>query len=274
MLRAANESRTDSRLNVGNSSLEVNPSVKERARNWFRSLLYPGLDLHTRSRAALCVFWKTGARDVLDAGSGNCYFSWLAYKSGARVLALNIAAGQVKSAEKFLFDYKGVSRQKLTIKPMNLYDLPTVGKTFDEIICYEVLEHLVRDQEVVSQFYALLNPGGVLHLCSPFRLHPHHRVSDIELEENGGHVRTGYTEVEYRGLLEPLGFKIDKIVGLGSSGLYYADRVLRLIRNRFGDVFALPLFPFTLPFVYMNNLDPRMPFSLYVRAIKPPLTKD
>ena len=55
--------------------------------NIVRHVTYPGLDLHTRNRASLCQFWKTGERDVLDAGSGNGYFSWLAYKSGARVVA-------------------------------------------------------------------------------------------------------------------------------------------------------------------------------------------
>lgn len=38
-------------------------------KNAVRSLVYPGLDLHTRNRALLCRFWKTGPRDVLDAGS-------------------------------------------------------------------------------------------------------------------------------------------------------------------------------------------------------------
>jgi hypothetical protein len=46
-------------------------------KNIVRDLVYPGLDLHTRNRASLRRFWKTGARDVLDAGSGNGYFSWL-----------------------------------------------------------------------------------------------------------------------------------------------------------------------------------------------------
>jgi len=52
-----------------------------------RNFLYPGLDLHTRNRASLTRFWQRGPRDVLDAGCGNGYFSWLAIKP-ARVLSL------------------------------------------------------------------------------------------------------------------------------------------------------------------------------------------
>jgi len=54
--------------------------LSESIRNALRSLIYPGLDLHTRNRASLRRFWKTGLRDVFDAGSGNGYFSWLAYQ--------------------------------------------------------------------------------------------------------------------------------------------------------------------------------------------------
>jgi hypothetical protein len=36
-----------------------------------------------------------------------------------------------------------------------------------------------------------------------------------------------------------------------------------------GDVFALPLLPLALPFVWAATFDPPTPFSLYVRAEKP-----
>ena len=42
-----------------------------RLRLTLRNAVYPGLDLHTRHRAVLCRFWKTGRRDVLDAAAGN-----------------------------------------------------------------------------------------------------------------------------------------------------------------------------------------------------------
>ena len=71
-------------------------------RNRLRDLVYPGLDLHTRNRASLRRYWKPGPRDVLDAGSGNGYFAWLAYASGARVVAMNFEQAQVDKAREFL----------------------------------------------------------------------------------------------------------------------------------------------------------------------------
>lgn len=236
--------------------------------NWIRALVYPGLDLHTRNRAALCAFWRSGPRDVLDAGSGNGYFTWLAYASGARVVGISFDRRQVEKAREFLLGYKGADAGRLQFEERNLYDLVAEQRGFDEIICYEVLEHIRRDREVVAQFHRILRPGGALHLCCPYRLHPRHKAEILDAEESGGHVRAGYTEEDYRALLEPAGFRIDRIVGIGSHSVYIADKLLRTIRSRIGDLPVLPLLPLTLPFVWFAPINPPVPFSLYARAIK------
>jgi SAM-dependent methyltransferase len=239
-----------------------------RVFSWLRSLVYPGLDLHTRNRSSLCRFWRKGSRDVLDAGSGNGWFSWLAYRSGARVVALNIDPTQVEKARTFLLGFKGADPTRLSFEEYNLYNLSGETRTFDEIICYEVLEHIQNDERVVKELFRILRPGGVLHLCCPYRLHPRHQAENLDLNEAGGHVRHGYTEADYRRLLEPVGFNIKCVVGLGSQGVCNADTVLRTIRNNFGDWLALPLLPLALPFVWWSRLNPHVPFSIYAQALK------
>jgi len=236
---------------------------------WARIAIYPGLDLHTRNRASLRRYWRAGPRDVLDAGSGNGYFSWLAYRSGARVVALNIDPAQVAKARDFLIDHRGADPARLQFEQGNLYNLDREQRMFDEIICFEVLEHLRRDREVLGQFYRVLRPEGVLHLCCPNRLHPRHQAEVVDVAEAGGHVRPGYTLGEYRELLEPLGFEIERSVGIGPGLLYVADEGLRAIRNRVGDLAALPLLPLALPIVWFATENPPVPFSIYVAAKKP-----
>src|SRR5689334_15149548 len=131
-------------------------TLHRRVHCFMRSLVYPGLDLHTRNRASLCRFWKTGSRDVLDAGCGNGYFSWLAYKSGARVLALNFEAQQVRKAVEFLIGYLKSDPERLQFEQRNLYDLSKEVRAFDEIICYEVLDHIQADDAVLREFYRIL----------------------------------------------------------------------------------------------------------------------
>lgn len=233
-----------------------------------RDLIYPGLDLHTRNRATLSRFWKVGSRDVLDAGSGNGYQSWLAYKSGARVLGLTFAADQVEKSFQYLVSYKGADADRLCFKQRNLYSLDNEAQSFDEIICYETLEHIRDDRFVLREFHRLLRFGGVLHLCCPNSAHPRHQRELLDEQERGGHVRAGYTENDYKWLLSQTGFEIEQVIGIGSRRLYIADKLLRGIRNRWGDLFALPLLPFALPLVWLDPLNPPMPFSIYARAVK------
>lgn len=237
-------------------------------RTALRSLLYPGLDLHTRNRASLCRYWRRGPRRVLDAGCGNGYFSWLAYRSGATVVAINHDALQVRKAENLLFGYRGADPKRLRFRLGNLYELGDDEGGYDEIICYEVLEHLRRDHEMVRAFWRLLKPGGALHLCCPNRLHSRHLAEVLDMEERGGHVRPGYTIADYHTLLEPAGFQIDVTAGIGPRALYLADAVLRSIRNRFGDFAAIPFLPCALPFVWLAQMNPATPFSVYCRALK------
>jgi SAM-dependent methyltransferase len=238
-------------------------------RNILRNLVYPGLDLHTRNRASLCRYWKSGPRDVLDAGSGNGYFSWLAYQSGAKVVALNLEPTQVEKAREFLIGYRKADPARLKFEQYNLYDLGRETRAFDEIICYEVLEHLRRDKDVVKEFFRILRPGGCLHICCPNRLHRRHQAEVLDGNETGGHVRHGYTEADYRQMIEPLGFKIEEVVGIGPESVYLADKVLRAIRNRVGDFAALPLLPLGLLILGLARFNPPVPFSIYIKACKP-----
>jgi SAM-dependent methyltransferase len=184
-------------------------------------------------------------------------------------VAINFEQQQVEKSINFLIEYRQADPSRLRFEQKNLYDLPRETRVFDEVICFEVLEHLLRDGDVATEFFRVLRPGGALHLCCPYRLHPRHRVEELDTRESGGHVRAGYTEDDYRRLLEPIGFRIESVVGIGTPAVYHADRVLRAIRNRFGDWVALPLLPIALPAVWFATLNPRMPFSLYVKAVKP-----
>ena len=243
-------------------------TIGRRLRFFARDLVYPGLDLHTRHRASLRRFWKSGPRRVLDAGSGNGFQSWLAYRSGATVVGFSFDAGQVDKASSYLISHKGANPQRLRFEQRNLYALCDERSRFDEIICYETLEHIRDDAFVVREFYRLLNPGGVVHVCCPNREHPRHKRELLDLNEKGGHVRPGYTLSELAALLQSAGFTVDRRVGLGSHRLYLMDALVRRIRNTFGDVVALPLLPFALPFVWFDPADPSLPFSVYVRGTK------
>jgi len=245
-------------------------SMRNKSSLWGKRLLFPGLDLHTRCRYRfLPKFFLPGPVDTLDAGCGNGALSYAAYRRGNRVLGVTMDAEQIEKARAYFF-FRRADPLRLQFALCNLYDLPRLDMKFDQIICAETLEHVSRDRLVVQHFHALLRDGGVLHLSSPFSEHPLNHGHICEDEKIGWHVRDGYTLETYRALLEPEGFRIVKSAGLGSPLLVRLDTIIRSVRNRKGVGAALPLFLLTWPLQRLDYLDPAVPLSLYVQAIKSP----
>lgn len=250
--------------------LEEPPTVSLGKKLFLRIkwLLFPSLDLHTRCRYRfLPRFFRAGPIDTLDVGCGNGALAYAAYKLGNRVLGINYNPAETDKAQA-LFSEIGIDASRLEFKTWNLYNLPKLGRTFDQIICSETLEHVKQDALIVRYFYDALRPGGLLHLCCPFELHPEHHLGRMDNPEDGGHVRDGYTFESYKALLMPAGFKITKSVGLGSPLLNRLDKLIRWLRNNAGDSVALPLFLSTWPLQFFDTLDPAVPFSLYIQAVK------
>lgn len=237
------------------------------ARRWGRRLLYPGFDVHTRARAACCRFWRTGPRRFLDAGCGNGYLSYLAWRSGATVDAVSFELDSIEKARQF---HAGpVATGRLNFLCRNLYDLDYSAETFDEIICYETLEHLMRDQEMVCRFSRWLRPGGALHLCAPNKHDPHHAGAVPSRTEDGWHVRQGYDRESYSELLDRAGLQAVRFVGVGGAVVGLCDDVVRAVRNSAGDLAAAPLFLLTWPlWPWFRLTTPEAGFSIYVEAVK------
>jgi SAM-dependent methyltransferase len=235
---------------------------------WGKWLLFPGLDLHTRCRYRfLPRFFREGPVDTLDAGCGNGALSYAAYLRGNRVLGVTLDDDQVQKALAF-FSFRGVDPARLKFEVCNLYDLPRLTRTFDQIICAETLEHIAGDKFVVQYFYNLLREDGVLHLCCPFSDHPANRGRVCTDEAVGWHVREGYTLQRYAELLEPVGFRIVMTAGLGSPLLVGLASIVQFVWNRKGTAAALPLFLVTWPLQVLDYLNPSVPLSLYVQAVK------
>lgn len=236
---------------------------------WLKKLLFPGIDLHTRCRSHfLPRFLWSGEIDTLDAGFGNGALSYAAYKLGNRVLSITNEPLQVEKAQIF-FSALNTDPERLHFQVCNLYDLPKLNRQFDQIICSETLEHIKNDALITKYFFEILKPGGVLHLCCPFALHPAHNLGRVDGPEDGGHVRDGYTLESYYALLHPLGFEVIKSAGLGSPIVTILDKLIVAIRMRLGDIAAFPLYLLTLPLQRLDYLNAKVPFSLYVQAIKP-----
>jgi cyclopropane fatty-acyl-phospholipid synthase-like methyltransferase len=235
---------------------------------WLKWVAFPGPDVYLRGRVRfLPTFFTAGPVETLDAGCGNGALSLSAYRLGNRVLGITLDADQIRRNHEY-FATRGTDPERLQFEVCNLYEVQKLERKFDQIICSETIEHISRDDEVIAAFHAILNPGGILHLCAPNAMHPGHRLGRTHGPEDGGHVRDGYTYESYRALLEPAGFHVVDQAGLGTPFLRVLDAPARAIRNRFGDYAAVPFFMLLWPLTFFDYLNPPVPFSLYVKAVK------
>ena len=240
-------------------------SLKNRLRWWFM----PGLDLFTRRRIRLSRHWLRGERKVLDAGSGNGWFSYLAYRSGAQVIAVNIEKNQVKKAVYFYNLWRGIPLERLKFLARDLRNLEFFEPEFDEVICYEVLEHIMDDVGVCKKFWGILKPGGCLYISSPNASHPYWKKKALSPDFSGFHVRAGYTLESLRSLLEPIGFRIEVFEGMGGTVLANFSIFLETLRKHFGDFCCLPFLVLAIPIIWLDPIKIKVPFDLYVKAVKP-----
>ena len=120
---------------------------------------------------------------------------------------------------------------------------------FDQIICFETIEHLTDDEGLVRSLAAMLEPGGRLLLTAPFE--SHHPLYSEERHpspvEDGSHVRYGYSRQRLREIAESAGLEVASeglISGMVSQKL---TDLMRRIKARFGRLAAwgavLPLRP-------------------------------
>jgi SAM-dependent methyltransferase len=97
-------------------------------------------------------------------------------------------------------------------------------KTFDTVICMNLLEHIEHDKKALKNIHHLLKPAGVLIL-----LIPAHPFLYGKIDQEVGHYRR-YTKKGVRALLEEGDFDIvyvRKMNGLGGIGWWFTGKILK-----------------------------------------------
>jgi SAM-dependent methyltransferase len=132
---------------------------------------------------------------LLDLGCGHGRHAFEAMRRGARVVALDYSAAELK-------DVAGITAAMVDAGEINwdawsgvvngdALDIPFPDGTFDRIITSEVLEHIWDDTRAISELVRVLRPGGRLAVTVPTRWPE--RINwalDFKYHDTpGGHVR-------------------------------------------------------------------------------------
>ncbi len=99
----------------------------------------------------------------------------------------------------------------------NLCDIDKEENTVDIVICFHVLEHIVEDQQAMSELYRILTPGGKAYIQTPFKsgeIYEDQKIqSPLERKTHFGqedHVRI-YSPKGLRARLQLVGFDVEVI---------------------------------------------------------------
>lgn len=149
-------------------------------------------------------------------------------------------------------------------------------KDFDVIVNTENIEHIIDDKKLFQDMYAVLKPGGYILLTTPYLYYQAISESDkgpFIREENGGHVRRGYSKKMLEELCEISGFKVEAlsfVSGILSQKICSMQRIIGKKYPLLGWIFILP-FRMIPPILdkYITKIFNKPFYSICLVAYKP-----
>lgn len=145
---------------------------------------------------------------VLDTACGNGYGSMLLARHATTVLGLERNGSLV---EKGCNDIRLAQMRNVSLQSADLNEsLPLDDDAFDCVVCFETLEHVEKDAELVAEFSRVVRRCGVLMLSVPKE--GYEKRTEDGKPDNPFHLRL-YNEKEICKLVEVNGFRVEEVLG-------------------------------------------------------------
>lgn len=118
-------------------------------------------------------------RRVLDVGCGTGYGSAVLAEAARRVLGLDI------SPEAVAFAQRNYGRPKVEFLVSDCRRMPLADASVDVVVCFEVIEHLAEQEQLLREIRRVLGTQGVALISTPNRTY----YTEERQEVNRFHVR-------------------------------------------------------------------------------------
>lgn len=225
-------------------------SWRDRLRLAIKRAMWPGTNWVSRDKARIVRMFLSGTAEqpvrTLDCGCGNAYFAWEAARRGANVVGITIHDWERQSCEE-MRDYLGIPEEQMRFRTCRLDDLaadPAQRGQFDQVLLLDVIEHIRDDRRCLRQLHDLLDADGFLYLTTPDRdWTANTRAIRVTRNEDGWHVRNGYTIEPLSRLLEESGFEPIDHLRIGSKGVRFVAWFQHRVFGRWIDPMSVATFP-------------------------------
>lgn len=211
-------------------------NVPSRTRLRLKALMFPGTNWVSRDKSRVVKMLRSGTPDrpvrTLDCGCGNAYFTHQAALRGGRCLGITIHEWEKDNCDE-MRDYLGYAEDQMEFRVSSLDQLaddPSYERRFDQVLLFDVIEHIMDANKTFRQIHGLLDEDGFVYITTPNRDWQANaskiRVTPVE---DGWHVRNGYTFEQLEAVLEANGFEpIDRLRfgTLGSSLVIWIQHTL------------------------------------------------
>ena len=141
-------------------------------------------------------------KKVLDLACGEGYGSYFLSQTAKSVLGVDISTESVTHAQE---TYK---RPNLAFCTGSIIAVPPeAGNAFDVIVCFEALEHIAEQDELLAEVKRLLTPGGMFIVSTPnkpvyseqgTRQNPYH-VKELDFSEFEVLLRQSFEHLTFYG---------------------------------------------------------------------------
>jgi SAM-dependent methyltransferase len=195
---------------------------------------------------------RSGGERTFDAGCGNGVFSIYAARAGNEVVAASFSPREQDDARRRagIVGVDGIDFRTIDLRELEAH-IESLGE-FDQIICFETIEHLADDARLVRLLASMLRPGGRLLLTAPFDAHRplYTEERDPSPVEDGSHVRFGYSQPRLREIAQGAGLEVESEAFISGVVSQKLTNLMRRLTARLGRVPAwalmLPLRPLVL----------------------------
>lgn len=161
---------------------------------------------------------------VLDVASGAGYGSAMLARTAASVVGVDISPEAVEHAKATY------PQPNLSFMEGSASELPLADASFDVVVSFETIEHLLAQEQMLAEIKRVLRPNGVLVISSPNKevyselsgLHNEFHVKELQWNELDVLLRRQFAHIEYFGHRLAVGSAIVPVTRAGEGLLYEA----------------------------------------------------